>query len=101
MIERRKFLLGMAGLIAAPAVVKASSLMPVKSIITPKYFDGGILPVTRELPVIIPRGRILFSQLPGRQCSEIGKTYNFSVSLAFEKGDIPPQVMKVIHDHFA
>ena len=30
-LPRRKFLTGLMGLVAAPAVVKASSLMPVKS----------------------------------------------------------------------
>lgn len=32
MIHRRKFLTGLASLIAAPAVVRASSLMPVKAL---------------------------------------------------------------------
>lgn len=32
MIERRGFLAGLVGLVAAPAIVRASSLMPVKLI---------------------------------------------------------------------
>jgi hypothetical protein len=32
-LPRRKFLIGLMGLVAAPAVVKASSLMPVKTFV--------------------------------------------------------------------
>lgn len=40
-LPRRKFLTGLMGLVAAPAVAKATSLMPVK-VIEPKWFanDG-------------------------------------------------------------
>jgi hypothetical protein len=40
-MPRRKFLTGLMGLVAAPAVVKAANIMPVK-VITPQWFanDG-------------------------------------------------------------
>ena len=40
-MPRRKFLTGLFGLVAAPAVVKAANIMPVK-VITPQWFanDG-------------------------------------------------------------
>lgn len=41
LIPRRKFLTGLFGLVAAPAIVKAANIMPVK-VIEPKWFanDG-------------------------------------------------------------
>ena len=41
MMPRRKFLTGLFGLVAAPAIVKAANIMPVK-VIEPKWFanDG-------------------------------------------------------------
>ncbi len=43
-MPRRKFLTGLLGLVAAPAVVKASSLMPVR-VIEPKWFLNDGLPL--------------------------------------------------------
>ena len=37
MIDRRSFLRGMVGAIAAPAVIKSGILMPVKEIIMPEF----------------------------------------------------------------
>lgn len=37
-MKRRSFLLGMAGLIAMPAVIRVADLMPVKKIIMPPVF---------------------------------------------------------------
>jgi len=37
-MPRRKFLTGLMGLVAAPAVVKVSSLMPVKSFVEPQLY---------------------------------------------------------------
>ena len=37
-MPRRKFLTGLLGLVAAPAVVKASSLMPVKVVTTSELY---------------------------------------------------------------
>lgn len=37
-LPRRKFLTGLMGLVAAPAVVKATSLMPVKSFVEPQLY---------------------------------------------------------------
>jgi hypothetical protein len=37
-MPRRKFLTGLLGLVAAPAVVKASSLMSVKSFVEPQLY---------------------------------------------------------------
>lgn len=34
MLERRSFILGVASLITAPAIVRATSLMPVKSMVS-------------------------------------------------------------------
>lgn len=39
-LPRRKFLTGLMGLVAAPAVVKASSLMPAKSFVLDPFYDG-------------------------------------------------------------
>ena len=41
LIPRRKFLTGLFGLVAAPAIVKAANIMPVK-VVEPKWFanDG-------------------------------------------------------------
>jgi hypothetical protein len=42
LMPRRKFLTGLFGLVAAPAVVKAANIMPVK-VIQPKwYLDDGL-----------------------------------------------------------
>ena len=38
MMERRKFITGLISLVAAPAIVRAGSLMPVKS-----YFDPALV----------------------------------------------------------
>lgn len=37
MIERRRFLIGLGALFAAPAIVRAASLMPVRGIVMSKY----------------------------------------------------------------
>ena len=43
-MPRRKFLTGLFGLIAAPAVVKAANIMPVK-VIEPKWYLADGLPL--------------------------------------------------------
>ena len=43
-LPRRKFLTGLFGLVAAPAVVKAANIMPVK-VIEPKWFLNDGLPL--------------------------------------------------------
>lgn len=43
-MPRRKFLTGLFGLVAAPAVVKAANIMPVK-VIEPKWFLNDGLPL--------------------------------------------------------
>jgi hypothetical protein len=51
LMPRRKFLTGLFGLIAAPAVVKAANIMPVK-VIQPKwYLDDGLPLQTMAHPV--------------------------------------------------
>ena len=57
LMPRRKFLSGLFGLVAAPAIVKAANIMPVK-VIQPKWYlaDGLPLqsmahPVQRRSPV--------------------------------------------------
>ena len=44
LMPRRKFLTGLFGLIAAPAIVKAANIMPVK-VIEPKWFLNDGLPL--------------------------------------------------------
>lgn len=44
LMPRRKFLTGLFGLVAAPAVVKAANIMPVK-VIEPKWFLHNGLPL--------------------------------------------------------
>lgn len=46
-LPRRKFLTGLMGLVAAPAVVKAASLMPVKLV----QFDNGVALTSMAHPV--------------------------------------------------
>lgn len=46
-LPRRKFLTGLMGLVAAPAVVKAASLMPVKLV----QFDNGVALTNMAHPV--------------------------------------------------
>ena len=38
--SRRLFITGLGAIIAAPAIVKVSSLMPIKSIVYNPYYDG-------------------------------------------------------------
>jgi hypothetical protein len=47
-LPRRKFLTGLFGLVAAPAVVKASSLMPVKSVVEDFTTDGLLVSATER-----------------------------------------------------
>ena len=53
-MPRRKFLTGLFGLVAAPAIVKAANIMPVK-VIKPKWYlaDDGIGLVSMAHPVPI------------------------------------------------
>ena len=44
LMPRRKFLTGLFGLVAAPAVVKAANIMPVR-VIEPKWFLNDGLPL--------------------------------------------------------
>lgn len=61
-MPRRKFLTGMFGLVAAPAVVKAVNIMPVKA-----FFDDGIplnSPATLEYPAkLIRTGGVRLSEI--------------------------------------
>jgi hypothetical protein len=51
--SRRKFITGLVGLVAAPAVVKASSLMAVRSIVVPEPRHLlGLAPVRIEGPLL-------------------------------------------------
>lgn len=53
LIPRRKFLTGLFGLVAAPAVVKAANIMPVKAI-EPQWFanDGiGLVSMVHPVPI--------------------------------------------------
>lgn len=50
-LSRRKLLVGLGGLIAAPAVVKCASLMPVRGVVMDTSFDRlwALLPVANEI----------------------------------------------------
>ncbi len=51
MIDRRRFLFGAVSLIAAPAIVHAELIMPVKAIVFPPRYPGEIeLSLGRDLP---------------------------------------------------
>jgi hypothetical protein len=71
LIPRRKFLTGLFGLIAAPAVVKAANIMPVK-VIEPEWYLNDGLPLQTMIHPVQRRGPIGFSELreilrPGAQ----------------------------------
>lgn len=55
MIEasRRSFITGLAALVAAPAIVRAGSLMPVKTMIEPRRFYAIGDSITSPLPYYI------------------------------------------------
>lgn len=50
-LPRRQFIAGVAALFAAPAIVRASSLMPVKSMVAPEFTIDRII-VTTDSPYI-------------------------------------------------
>jgi hypothetical protein len=50
MIDRRRLLFGIASLIAAPAIVRAELIMPVKAIVLPPPRYPGELSLGRDLP---------------------------------------------------
>ena len=66
LMPRRKFLAGSFGLVAAPAIVKAANLMPVK-VIEPKWFLNEGLPLQSMAHPVrksgIYRSRIRLSEL--------------------------------------
>ena len=70
-IPRRRFLTGLFGLIAAPAIVKAANIMPVK-VIEPKWFLNDGLPLQSMAHPVRTGGGIRLSELreiirPGAQ----------------------------------
>lgn len=54
MIERRSFLTGLIALVAAPAIVRAGSLMPVKQMIGVPEYEG---------PIFTPSLHVLYGDL--------------------------------------
>ena len=71
LMPRRRFLTGLFGLIAAPAVVKAANIMPVK-VIEPKWFLNDGLPLQSMAHPVRTGGGIRLSELreiirPGAQ----------------------------------
>ena len=62
LIPRRKFLTGLFGLVAAPAVVKAANIMPVK-VIEPKWFLNDGLPLQTMIHPVQRRGPVGLSEL--------------------------------------
>lgn len=63
MIERRSFITGLIALVAAPAIVRAGSLMPVKQMIGVMEYEG---------PTFTPPLHVLYGDL------KIGDTITFS-----------------------
>jgi hypothetical protein len=61
-MPRRKFLTGLFGLIAAPAVVKAANIMPVK-VIQPKWYLADGLPLQSMEHPVRTGGGIRLSEL--------------------------------------
>jgi len=71
LMPRRKFLSGLFGLVAAPAIVKAANIMPVK-MIEPKWFLNDGLPLQTMIHPVRTGGGIRLSELreifrPGAQ----------------------------------
>jgi len=62
LMPRRKFLTGLFGLIAAPAVVKAANIMPVK-VIQPKWYLADGLPLKSMAHPVRKGGIIRLSEL--------------------------------------
>jgi hypothetical protein len=62
LMPRRKFLTGLFGLIAAPAIVKAANIMPVK-VIEPKWFLNEGLPLQSMAHPVRTGGGIRLSEL--------------------------------------
>jgi hypothetical protein len=70
-MPRRKFLTGLFGLVAAPAVVKAANIMPVK-VIEPKWYLADGLPLQTMAHPVRAGSAIRLSELreilrPGAQ----------------------------------
>lgn len=71
LMPRRKFLTGLFGLVAAPAVVKAANIMPVK-VIKPKWYLADGLPLQTMAHPVRAGSAIRLSELreilrPGAQ----------------------------------
>jgi len=62
LMPRRKFLTGLFGLVAAPAVVKAANIMPVK-VIQPKWYLHDGLPLQSIAHPVRTGGGIRLSEL--------------------------------------
>lgn len=62
LIPRRKFLTGLFGLVAAPAIVKAANIMPVK-VVEPKWFLNDGLPLQTMIHPVQRRGPVGLSEL--------------------------------------
>ena len=61
-MPRRKFLTGLFGLVAAPAIVKAANIMPVK-VIEPKWFLNDGLPLQTMIHPVQRRGPVGLGEL--------------------------------------
>ena len=71
LMPRRKFLTGLFGLVAAPAIVKAANIMPVK-VIEPKWFANDGTGLVSMAHPVRTKGGIRLSELreilrPGAQ----------------------------------
>ena len=62
LMPRRKFLTGLFSLVAAPAIVKAANIMPVK-VIEPKWFLNDGLPLQTMIHPVQRRGPVGLGEL--------------------------------------
>ena len=62
LMPRRKFFTGLFGLVAAPAIVKAANIMPVK-VIEPKWFLNDGLPLQTMIHPVQRRSPVGLSEL--------------------------------------
>lgn len=71
-LPRRRFLAGLGSALAAPAIVRASSLMPVRA------YEAG-----EWMPEVIFPGEAVPHSATGHY-TKIGKTIHFTIDLAFD-----------------
>lgn len=95
MIKRRAFLSGLIGLMAAPAIVRASSLMPVKAVATERFITFA------EYADRIMRPQFeMYSADFKWQMEQTGKDWRFVVRVTnvdLSSRIKPPNLMEYLH----